>query len=46
MTDEMLRYNAVLGFAPWVLFGLTVAIVGTAHIYGRMQDGGDECRVL
>jgi len=47
MTPGMLRYNAVLGMAPWGIVVLTALVVGAAHAYGRMtaEDPG-ACRLV
>ena len=43
----MLRYNSVLGMAPWGIVVLTALVVGAAHAYGRMtaEDPG-ACRLV
>ena len=43
----MLRYNAVLGMAPWGIVVLTALVVGAAHAYGRMTaEDPDACRLV
>ena len=44
---EMLRYNSVLGMAPWGIVVLTALVVAAAHAYGRMtaEDPG-ACRLV
>ena len=46
-TAEMLRYNSVLGMAPWGIVVLTALVVAAAHAYGRMtaEDPG-ACRLV
>jgi len=43
----MLRYNSVLGMAPWGIVVLTALVVAAAHAYGRMtaEDPG-ACRLV
>ena len=47
LLPEMLRYNSVLGMAPWGIVVLTALVVAAAHAYGRMtaEDPG-ACRLL
>ena len=44
---EMLRYNSVLGMAPWGIVVLTALVVAAAHAYGWMtaEDPG-ACRLV
>eukprot|EP00964_Phaeocystis_antarctica_P149413 scaffold116547_cov36-Phaeocystis_antarctica.AAC.1 len=43
----MLRYNSVIGMAPWGIVVLTALVVGAAHAYGRLtaEDPG-ACRLV
>ena len=47
LLPEMLRYNSVLGMAPWGIVVLTALVVAAAHAYGRMtaEDPG-ACRLV
>ena len=44
---EMLRYNSVLGMAPWGIVVLTALVVAAAHAYGKLtaEDPG-ACRLV
>lgn len=46
-TTGMLRYNALLGIAPWGIVLLTALVVAAAHAYGRItaHDPGT-CNLL
>ena len=46
-TTGMLRYNALLGIAPWGIVLLTALVVAAAHAYGRItaHDPGN-CKLL